>query len=144
MAGYADTSFLVSLYLPDANSSRARSLMQSRPSLVLTPLHELEVTSALELAVFRKAVAPRQARDVRRNFEQDLASIFTPSPLPEDTYLMATQMARRRSARLGTRTLDILHVAAAKLLKAECFYSFDGRQVRLAAAEGLKVLPAMK
>ena len=43
---------------------------------------------------------------------------------------------------LGTRMLDVLHVAIALLLKPEAFYSFDERQRRLAQANGLRVLPA--
>ena len=41
--------------------------------------------------------------------------------------------------RLATRSLDLLHVAAATLLGAKVFYSFDERQRKAAAGEGLKV-----
>ena len=39
--------------------------------------------------------------------------------------------------RLGTRTLDVLHVVSALALQADTFYTFDTRQAKLAAAEGL-------
>ncbi len=48
-------------------------------------------------------------------------------------------LARTYVAKLGTRTLDSLHVAAALELKAERFWTFDERQAKLAKAVGLKV-----
>jgi hypothetical protein len=49
------------------------------------------------------------------------------------------QMARRRTPQLGTRTLDVLHVASAVKLQAEMFYTFNRNQEKLARAEGLLV-----
>lgn len=54
------------------------------------------------------------------------------------TFAVATDLARTHIARLGTRTLDSLHVAAALELKAERFWTFDDRQKKLAKAVGLK------
>jgi predicted nucleic acid-binding protein len=42
---------------------------------------------------------------------------------------------------MGTRSLDVLHVAAASLLGALQFVSFDRRQRSLAFKAGLKILP---
>ena len=53
----------------------------------------------------------------------------------------ALELADRYSARLGTRSLDLMHVSAALLLKTETFLSFDERQRKAAKAEGLKVKP---
>jgi predicted nucleic acid-binding protein len=41
---------------------------------------------------------------------------------------------------LGTRTLDVLHVACALELKLRRFLSFDERQQQLAAAVGLRLV----
>ena len=41
----------------------------------------------------------------------------------------------------GTRSLDLLHVAAAWLIEAKTFFSFDERQRQAAAGEGLEVKP---
>jgi predicted nucleic acid-binding protein len=49
------------------------------------------------------------------------------------------QMARRRTSQLGTRTLDVLHVASAVKLQADMFYTFDRNQEKLAKAEGLLI-----
>jgi len=52
----------------------------------------------------------------------------------------AVRLSQRRVAKLGVRTLDVLHVATALLLTLDVFYTFDGRQ--LARGEGLRVLPS--
>lgn len=61
-------------------------------------------------------------------------------PLPPVVFERAKQISRRRTSRLGARTLDLLHVAIASLLHVKIFYTFDHKQAKLAAAEGLKVL----
>ncbi len=141
MTGYADTSFLVSLYLPDAHSPRARAVMATRPHLYLTPLQELELVNAVELAVFRRLVRRWQAKRVLRDFEQDRGGLFVLTALPAECYTLAERLARRHTAQLGTRSLDILQVAAALVLKSDAFYTFDDRQRRLAKAERLRALP---
>jgi hypothetical protein len=49
------------------------------------------------------------------------------------------QMVRRRTPQLGTRTLDVLHVASAQKLQPDVFCTFDRNQEKLARAEGLLV-----
>jgi predicted nucleic acid-binding protein len=139
MRAYPDTSFLVSLYLKDSNTPSAIELSKSlQPVLILTPIHELELNNAIELAVFRREITPDQAAAARRDFEQDVLH-WTISPLPPDAFLRVVSLARRHTARYGTRSIDILHVATASALGAEAFLTFDRRQLRLAKAEGLRI-----
>jgi predicted nucleic acid-binding protein len=49
---------------------------------------------------------------------------------------------QKYTSTFGTRTLDLLHIAAAILLKAGQFLSFDERQRQAAKREGLKLRPA--
>ncbi len=141
MKAYPDTSFLVSVYVPDAHSSEADKVMAKfSSSLILTPLHELEFCNAVELAVFRRAITPAQAVAARRDFEQDVAH-WTLNPLPIDIFARAVASSRRHTARHGTRSLDILHVATALAFGAEAFLTFDGRQRWLGKAEGLRIIP---
>jgi len=44
----------------------------------------------------------------------------------------ARELSRQSTARLGTRTADLLHVAAALELEADYLYSFDEQQRKLA------------
>jgi predicted nucleic acid-binding protein len=52
----------------------------------------------------------------------------------------ALRMSAAYSRRLGTRSLDLLHVAAACLLNPKEFITSDQRQAELAKREGLKVV----
>jgi len=58
--------------------------------------------------------------------------------MPEDAFELCADLARRYGPKLGTRTLDSLHVACALELKAKQFWTFDERQTKLAKAVGLK------
>ncbi len=53
----------------------------------------------------------------------------------------ATVLAKNHTETIGNRAYDILHIAAAKLLGATEFWSFDGKQRALASAEGMTVGP---
>jgi predicted nucleic acid-binding protein len=139
LSSYADTSFLISLYTPDANSSRAAELMGGKPTLLLTPFGELELLNALELRGFRKELSRREVKRAGDAFERDRGSgVFSLQPAPTLLYEVAARVSRRRTFQLGVRTLDILHVASALLPKAEDFYTFDERQRNLANVEGLR------
>jgi predicted nucleic acid-binding protein len=50
----------------------------------------------------------------------------------------AGQLSRQTTAKLGTRTAELLHVAAALELGADYLYSFDRQQRKLARSVGLK------
>ena len=143
MIAYADTGFLVSLYGQDDLSAAAEELVKSKPVFMLTALGEAEFINALELRVFRKEWTRREARSVRDLFLQhQAAGVFRPAPLGAEVWERALALARRHSSKLGTRTLELLHIASAIQLKPDVFYSFDKRQRKLAKAERLRTLPA--
>jgi hypothetical protein len=63
MRVYADSSFLVSCYLVDVNTPRAKGFLSEHDSpLPFTALHELEVRNALRLGVFRQVITDEQAK----------------------------------------------------------------------------------
>jgi predicted nucleic acid-binding protein len=138
---YVDTSFLVSLYSLDVNSGLAVQTMHSAGSKVLiTTLGELEAINAMGLRVFRKEITAAEAQASLDDFEHDLRDgIFQLKALPEGVYGRARQLSRQTTSRLGTRTADLLHVAAALELGSERFYSFDRQQRKLAQALKLKL-----
>ena len=138
MSAYADTSFLVSLYVADSNSAAAISEM-ARLTLpvMVTPLGELELENAIQLRIFRKQIAADDRRP-HAAFRADVeAGVLAIKPMTEAMYTEAWRLAMRWTSRLGTRTLDILHVAAAMVLKADSFHTFDDRQKKLAKSAGL-------
>jgi predicted nucleic acid-binding protein len=138
---YVDTSFVISLYSPDANSIAAAQIIQASKSIhLVSTFTELEGVNALELRVFRKEISPAQAKSSLRDFEKDLSQgVFQLIRLPEDAFQRAQQISRRMTARLRTRTADLLHVAAALELKVDYFYSFDRQQRKFAQTLQLKV-----
>jgi predicted nucleic acid-binding protein len=138
---YADPSFLVSLYIPDANSAAAlREMQASTGDRLVTPLCELEVINAFGLRVFRKQATPAEANSALINFEKDLREVvFQLRGLPERLFERARQLSQQTTAKLGTRTADLLHVAAALELGADYLYSFDQQQRTLAHAVRLKL-----
>ena len=144
MNAYADTGFVVTLYKEESTSARAVALMARQTASVwLSQFGELEFRNALHLAVFRGELTADDAALKKRLFQDDIANgIFTITPVPASgLFAKSFELADRHSARLGTRSLDLMHVAAALLLKAESFLSFDERQRKAAKAEGLKVKP---
>lgn len=138
---YADTSFLISLYTPDANSAAAAGTMRSsRGDRYITVLGELEVINAMGLRVFRKELTAQQAQSSLKDFESDLQSgLFQVLPLTDQAFEQARQLSRQTTARLGTRTADVLHVAAALELGVDFLYTFDKQQRKLAQVVNLKL-----
>jgi predicted nucleic acid-binding protein len=138
---YVDTSFLVSLYSLDANSAVAVHTMQaSRGDRFLSTLGELEVVNALELRIFRKEISHAQAQSSLDDFEKHLREgVFDIRGFVDVFFDRARQLSRQTTAKLSTRTADLLHVAAALELGANYFYSFDQQQRKLAQAVRLKL-----
>jgi predicted nucleic acid-binding protein len=137
---YADPSFIVSLYSPDANSAAAARTMQAPADRFLTTFAELEVVNAMGLRVFRKEVSPAQAQSSLIEFERDLRDgIFQLRGLSDPILVRAHQVSSQTTAKLGTRTADLLHVAAALELGVDCLYTFDLHQRKLAQVFRLKL-----
>jgi len=139
VGGYADSSFLVSLYTPDANSFEAQAGVTGHGELWLVPFGEFAFTNALELRVFRKEITPHQADQSLRAFDADIGTFLRRHAMPAAAYEQALLLTRRHTRHSGVRSLDILHVAIALSLNAEVFLTFDRGQKRLARAAGLKV-----
>jgi predicted nucleic acid-binding protein len=142
LSTYADTSFLVSLYVLDDNSIRASAgLGRLSLPIVLTPLTETEIANAFQLRIFRKDSSKDNIKISTDLFNGDVrAGMFELKSLGTQVYRQAAEIAARRTATLGTRTLDLLHVASALVLQADVFCTFDRSQAKLATAEGLKVM----
>ena len=144
MNSYADTGFLCSLYTPDVHTRRALARMERQAlPLPITWLHDLEFRNALRLRVFRGEIEPAEREASLHAFLADLAAGALQRvilPMNELT-TEAERLSALHSESLGTRSLDILHVAAALVLGRSEFLSFDHRQTALAKAAGLKAPP---
>jgi len=139
---YLDTSVLFSLYVPDANTPAAISKTRaaSRP-LFCSDFAEFEFVNALSLRLFRRELSPSEIKEVLSFFRQDLESgSLRYAAIPSAAFQRAKDIARQHTPNLGTRSLDILHVASAMALGASQFITFDEKQAKLASALGLRLL----
>jgi predicted nucleic acid-binding protein len=141
LTAFADSSFLFSLYAQDANSAAAIARVKYAVApLLSTDLGELEITNGVALRLFRKELRPIEAKGVLDLFRKDIETgVVRIIPLPFSAYQQAAQIAARHTPALGTRTLDVLQVVSALVLKADTFFTFDQKQAKLAAALGLRV-----
>jgi len=136
---YADSSFVVSLYMTDIHSAEARHRVQSAPPLILTPFHRAEWFHALGQHQLRGTMTADSAQRIASQFASDEASgLFHKKAVPENAFDLCVDLARKYGHTLAMRTLDSLHVACALELKADRFWTFDERQAKLATAQRLR------
>ncbi|MBI3417989.1 MAG: type II toxin-antitoxin system VapC family toxin [Verrucomicrobia bacterium] len=144
MVAFAHTGFIASLYLEEATSKAAdAALGAKRQPLPLTPLVHLELRNAFNRAVQRQRITTAERDALWQDVASDIASGFlVRTPVPSaDLHAKARELSDRYTPTIDTRSLDLLHVAAAVILGAETFFSFDERQRRAAAGEGMEVKP---
>jgi len=141
LSAYADTSFLASLYVLDSSSDLAAARMKrTKLPLLINPFGELELTNAVALRLFRKELSASRLKAAHALIRKDLEDgVLMVNALPASAFERAKQIARRQTPRLGTRTLDVLHVASALALQTDTFYPFDTRQANWPRPEGLLV-----
>jgi len=142
---YADTSTIVKSYLDEPGSAEADNVLRGLgETLAYTPLHEVEVPNAIYLKHFRGEMTEEQERAVLDELRSDLRRGLLRRPDFLDlrkVFVRAAVLAEKHSRHIGTRSLDLLHVAAALECGSADFVSYDERQRKVAAAEGLRVMP---
>jgi hypothetical protein len=84
-----------------------------------------------------------EANAAWKNLQKDVRSkrLLRATVKWPSVFRLAARLSDQYSAVHGTRSLDIIHVATAKIMRVEEFVSFDGRQRALASAIGLTVTP---
>ena len=130
MTLYADSSALLKRYIEEPDSERAVELMTSDPVLVTGRHTIVEVRRNLA-----RALSPTDATAARASFAEDMAS-FAIVELDAATCELAATIGEQT----GVRTLDALHLGAARRLgSALTFLTFDIRQAQAARALGFTV-----
>src|SRR5438445_227913 len=100
---------------------------------ILTPFGELELKNSFHLRVFRKEMNRADLRIALADLQKDItAGVYFLKPLPATAFDRALYLIRKHTAKLGTRTLDVMHVASALDFRIKTFYTFDIRQKTLA------------
>ena len=142
MKTYADTSFLVRIYLTQSDSPKALAFIRNfRDPLPFTPLHRHELRNALRLAVFRQEIDAERRNAAFADIDSDLADgILAHVPVGwTDAFREAEHLGKTHTETLGIRGMDLLHAGVALTLAAKRFLTFDLRQAELAKAAGLNV-----
>src|SRR5438445_8319928 len=94
--------------------------------VLMTALGELEFINALQLRVFRRELNATESREAALVFRQDLDSgVFLLKPLTTAVFERAKQLTGKRTSSLGTRSLDVLHVASALFLESAQLLHFN-------------------
>jgi predicted nucleic acid-binding protein len=135
---YLDTGCLLKLYYPEPDSPRVAKLVSGQP-IAFVAVHDLEISNALELKLFRKEARPAQVRATGTLIEDDVRSgtLHRASVPWDDVWADARALAKSHTRSFGCRSLDIVHCAAARSLAVAAFITTDARQRRLALAMGL-------
>jgi len=144
MNAYADTGLFVKSYVDEENSAEADEILAKVGTpLAFSHIHAVEIPNAIHLKRFRAEITPDQEAAVIRAFQGDIDAgrLQRPDYDLGAVFRRAEALSARHSGSLGTRSMDLLHVAVA--LEAGCteFISFDARQRKVATKEGLRVIP---
>lgn len=143
MKVYADSSFIVALYLQQASSPAAIAFLQKHGEpLPFTPWHRVEVRNAIRLAVFHGAIEASQARTQLKQMEMDLRDeslIIHTAVNWLDVVRETEKLGAAHTESIGCRSGDLFHIALALELRADYFLTFDKRQQKMAGAAGLAI-----
>jgi predicted nucleic acid-binding protein len=139
---YIDSSVLVAVYVPERFSNAARQTVRAVPQVPFTQFHELEVPTAFELLVGRGSISRAECRAIHAQLQEDLESqrLARVSLDLDRVFASASDLSRTYTTKVLTRSLDLLHVAAARVMMCSTFASADDRQLAVAKATGLKVV----
>lgn len=145
MTAYIDTALFVKALVLEADSEATiRLLDEIGEPFAYSHLHELEIPNAIRLKRFRGEITKTQEISAIRIFlsdvdagrferiSYDLAAVF----------MRAEHLSVKYSGEVGSRSLDLWHVAAALEAGCSTFVSYDARQRSVASHCGLKVLPS--
>lgn len=142
MQEYADTSFLVSLYVFDANTAAANAYAKAwkRPPLLpFTPFSAFELNNTLRRVLQTKADLTLAMKRIRSDFG---VGIYVATPLQGYRLIdEADRISRLVTAKHRARALDVLHLANARISGARVLLSFDKGQRAAALDLGLTVAP---
>lgn len=125
--------------MADRHFEQALVWREQAGPLVWTPWQQVEFNNAVRALKFRGLVMDEDIAAVMASVAAAVAAgNLSVVNLPEQRlWREAEQLSRRHSARLGARTVDLLHVAGARVLGCSHLLSFDHRQTDFARAAGL-------
>ncbi|MFA5264401.1 MAG: type II toxin-antitoxin system VapC family toxin [Opitutaceae bacterium] len=141
-ATYVDPSALLKLYLHEPES-HSMALWRAKAGGPLSVTHHgrVELINGIALAAHRRLIDERALKGALAALDDDFEQgrYVQADLLWRAALNRAADLSRQHSRTLGTRSLDVLHVASALELGFRTFISFDTRQQALVRAVGLKL-----
>ena len=139
---YVDTSVIVKLYFKEEYSRNTSNwLKENDEAIPLTSLHEMELINAIHLKQFRAELTLDETRLIMSRFEEHekCGVYYRPQLDWSAVFIHAIDLSKKHTSNIGSRSLDILHVASALSINADRFLTLDDRQTGLAALAELKI-----
>jgi predicted nucleic acid-binding protein len=140
---YFDTSALRPLFIHEERSQRvSRYLRRHRAAIRITRFGYAELINSIACAVFREDISPAQFSAAVADMDVDLKTqrVTIVDLLWRGAMDRATQLSRKHTPELGSRMLDVLHVASALELGVKTIITYDQRQIELARSAGLRLV----
>jgi len=140
---YVDPSALLKLYLHEPESRAMVRWRSAQAGPVAVTYHgRAELTNAVCLARFRGIIDAKVCDAALEALDEDFKEgrCVHADVLWRATLRRATELSRVHTPILGTRALDVLHVASAVELGFTHFLTCDVRQQSLAKAAGLRLV----
>lgn len=141
---YWDTSALLKVYAPESDSAAYRTLLTLRPQAVICWLHALEMAYALHHKEARREIAPGSAARLIARFDVDeIDGRYLVVPWGLDLRRAAREVLSRTapaSQPVAIRTLDGIHLAAARIAGVTDIVTDDRRMREAATQMGFSVL----
>jgi hypothetical protein len=110
--------------------------------LPLTLFGRAELVNSIALAVFRHDISTTAGEAALQDLDEDIEQgrLYLTDLLWRQALDKCVELSRAQTPGLGTRALDVLHVASALVLGCRRFVTYDARQAKLAQAVRLRVL----
>jgi predicted nucleic acid-binding protein len=137
-----DTSFLFSLYGNDSKTpDSVKWSASNNVAILITALTHFELINVLRFAECRRFIGIGDSDRFAADFHTDLKGGRLIERFCDlaDILAEASRLSLAHTLTGGHRGFDILHVAAAKVIGATRFLTFDATQKKLADKEGLIV-----
>lgn len=134
---------MIKLYYPEAKSTDLQAWVQrENKSILYTSLHELELKNALALKVFRNEITEEAYNQLVQALDGDVEKSVLHRVHPKwgSVFHHSLEISDQNTPAVGSRSLDILHVAIALTLGCDRFITFDDRQIRLAQKTKLEIV----
>ncbi|MDM8536233.1 type II toxin-antitoxin system VapC family toxin [Desulfobacterales bacterium HSG17] len=128
---YCDTSAIIKLYYPEPESEKlSKWIIENKIVIPISLFHNVEINNAFALKLFRKEITKEQFNQLEKNLNKDISTgIITKIKINwSETLEKSVDLVKQYTENIGSRSLDIIHVASALTAGFKYFITFDDRQ----------------